>query len=466
MKIILADPPDIRTPWLIANHPNLGILYLIASLRRTFPAAQVLYLESFLSLKQHLERVAEFAPNIYGISFASLRTVEAFTAIRRVRKLRPQTRIFCGGPHPSAQPRQVLEETPADLCVIGEGEQTICDLVRNCADWNAIDGVDGILFKRHGQLCQTARRALIRNLDEIPLPAWDAVDFTHYTGNYQYKGSPSTALIASRGCPYDCVFCSNPVWKTSKPYLRLRSAGNIVTEVDWLYRLGIREISIRSDEFNPVLPWTLDVCKSLAGMERRDLYFQANLRADKVTDELAQALKQANFWLVQLGIESGNQRTLDGIGKHITLDQIVAACRCFKRHGLSVYGYIMTYHVWEEKGRLCHETSADVDRTFAFVRWLKREGLLDYMSLSTTTPMPGARLYEIARRHKIWRNGAAPRDMSELHMDLPGVTGHDLKRSRRRGIRLQLSINLRSRQNNLFDWRKNWHKVKTLVRSF
>jgi len=125
----------------------------------------------------------------------------------------------------------------------------------------------------------------------------------------------------------------------------------------------------------------------------------------------------------------------------------------------------MTYHVWEEEGQLCHETPEDVDRTFEFVRRLKKERLLDYMSFSTTTPMPGARLYEIARRHGVLPEGTQPRDMSELHMGLPGITSRDLKRSRRRGIQLQLSINLRSRGNNLLDWRKNWHKVKTLVKS-
>ena len=465
MRIALADPPDVHTPWLIANHPNLGILYLAAALRRSFPGIQILYLESYLSLREHLRGLSEFAPDFYGLSFASLRCPEAAVTIRKVHEQHPKLPIVCGGPYPTARARELLEQLPVNVCARGEGEDTLCELLKAYIHGTPWANVAGIVFRDEAGLRETPPRPLIRDLDSIPHPAWDLVDFRRYTGNYQYRASPSTALIASRGCPYDCVFCANPVWKLSKPFIRLRSAKDIVNEVRALYGLGIREISIRSDEFNPHLPWALDVCRALAEADLPGLFFQANLRADKVTDELGAALKQANFWLVQLGIESGNQRTLDGIGKHITLEEVVKACRCFKRHGLSVYGYIMTYHVWEEEGRLCYETPEDVDRTFAFVKRLKKERLLDYMSFSTTTPMPGARLHEIARRHGILRDGEQPRDMSELHMHLPGLTRRDLKRSRRRGIRLQLSINLRSRRNNLLDWRKNWHKVKTLVRS-
>jgi anaerobic magnesium-protoporphyrin IX monomethyl ester cyclase len=227
----------------------------------------------------------------------------------------------------------------------------------------------------------------------------------------------------------------------------------------------VREISIGSDEFNPVLPWAIEICQEIRKLCFKDLFFQGNIRADKVTDELAREMKKSNFWLAQLGIESGNQRTLDGIGKKITLEQVVQTCRLLKKHGIKVYGYIMIYHAWEENGRLCHETPKDVDRTLDFIRRLKRERLLDYMSFSTTTPMRGSRLFELAKRHNMLEQDTKVRDLSEFSMILPNISKRAMKRSRLKGLLLQLSMNLRSGHNYLLDWSKNWHKAKTFLKS-
>jgi radical SAM superfamily enzyme YgiQ (UPF0313 family) len=276
---------------------------------------------------------------------------------------------------------------------------------------------------------------------------------------------PNTTIITSRGCPFDCVFCANPVWKLSKPWLRLRSPANVCGEISLLYGMGIREISIRSDEFNPVLSWAVDFCREIQRLGLKDLFFQGNIRADKMTDELAREMKKSNFWMVQIGIESGNQRTLDGIGKRITLEQIVETCRLLKKYGIKVYGYIMIYHAWEEDGKFCYESPEDVDHTLNFVRKLKKEKLIDYMSFSTSTPMRGSRLFEIAKRHNMLKQGKEISDLSEFSMVFPNVSEKVMKRSRRKGLFLQLSLNLSSGRNNLADWPKNWHKVKTLLKS-
>jgi len=329
-----------------------------------------------------------------------------------------------------------------------------------------LEDISGIAFKKGDKIVTTGRRKLIENIDSIPFPAWDMVDFTKYSGSYQFMARPNTAIITSRGCPFDCVFCANAVWKLSKPWIRLRTPENVCSEIALLYRMGIREISIRSDEFNPVLSWAIEFCREIQKLQMKDLYFQGNVRADKITDELAAEMKKSNFWLVQLGIESGNQRTLDGIGKKITLDQIVSSCRILKKHGIKVYGYIMIYHAWEEDGRFCYEAPEDVDNTLNFVKYLKKEKLLDYMSFSTTTPIRGSRLFDIARRHNMLRKDKDIDDLAEFSMILPGVSEKAMKRSRRKGLMLQLSLNLLSGNNNLADWSKNWHKVKTLIKSF
>lgn len=465
MKIVLADAPDLKSAWLIANHPNLGVLYLIGYLREHVPGIELHYLDAHLNYQEHLERLKEIQPDLYGISFSVMREKDAYRTIRAVKERFPRLPVVCGGSYPTVQFEDILKELPVDACVLGEGEVTMAEVVRMVKEGRQLDDIDGIAFRREGRIVVTRKRELIRTLDAIPLPAWDKVDFRKYTGSYQYMAQPNTAIITSRGCPFDCVFCANAVWKLSKPWMRLRSPANVCTEIGMLYRMGIREISIRSDEFNPVLSWALEFCSEIQKLGLDDLYFQGNIRADNVTEELACEMKKSNFWMVQLGIESGNQRTLDGIGKKITLEQIIRTCRILKKHNIKVYGYIMIYHAWEEDGRLCYETPADVKNTLDFVKRMRKERLLDYISFSTTTPMRGARLFDIAQRHNVLKRSDEVNNLSDFTMMLPTVTEKAMRRSRRDGLLLQLSMNLFSGHNNLSDWPKNWHKVKTFLRS-
>ncbi len=465
LKLVLADPPNIQSNWLIANHPNLGVLYLAGYLRENVPDVEVHYLDVHLDLETHLERLERIRPELYGLSFSAMREKDAFRTVKAVKGRLPSLPIVCGGPYPTVRAEYVLATLPVDVCVRGEGEATLAELAMAYRDGKPFDSVPGIVFKRGGEVKETPRRELIANLDSIPFPAWDLIDFKKYTGSYQFRSRPNTSIVTSRGCPFNCVFCANPVWKLSKPWLRMRSPANVCDEIAFLYRLGIREVSIRSDEFNPVLSWALEFCREVQRRDFRGLYLQGNVRADNFTDELAREMKRANFWLVQLGIESGNQRTLDGIRKSLTLEEIREACRILKRSGIRVYGYVMLYHAWEEDGRFCCESPEDVERTLAFLRGLRRQGLLDYMSCSTATPIIGSELYEIARRHNRLKLGQSIDDLSAFSMDLPGISDREMRRSRRKALLLQMSMNLRSGHNNLADWPKNFHKIKTLITS-
>ena len=465
LKIVLADPPHIHSEWMIANHPNLGVLYLISYLRQHVAEVELHYLEARLDLAGHLRKLEQIQPSLYGLSFSVMREKDALLTIKAVRNRFPRLPIICGGPYPTVVPEHVLTSSPSDVCVLGEGEVTLAEVVTAYQMGTSLDAIPGIVFRQNGVLRRTAPRELVRDVDSLPFPAWDLIDFSQYKGAYQFLARPNTSIITSRGCPFDCVFCANAVWKFSKPWLRLRSPGNVCDEISWLYQLGIREISIRSDEFNPVLSWPLDFCREIQKRGLEGLYLQGNLRADNLTDELARAMKRSNFWLVQLGIESGNQRTLDGIRKRLTLEQIRSACQVLKTNGIRVYGYVMIYHAWEEQGRVCYETPEDVDRTLAFLRELKKQHLLDYMSFSTATPIIGSELYEIAQRHQLLKREDGVDDLAAFSMQLPGISEKEMKRSRRKGLLLQLSLNMGSGHNNFTDWSKNWHKVKTLVRS-
>jgi radical SAM superfamily enzyme YgiQ (UPF0313 family) len=265
------------------------------------------------------------------------------------------------------------------------------------------------------------------------------IDFNNYEGLSYCKASPNTAVIFSRGCPYNCVYCSNPVWRSAKPWLRLRSPEDIQKEVALLYNRGIREIWIRADEFNSNLNWTISVCKAIKELNFQDLFFECNLRADKITDELVTSMRDINIWMINLGIETFNQRVLDGIQKHVTIEQIINACKMLKKHNIDIYAWLMYYQIWEDNGKLCWETPQEVDNTLKMVKKLQKDGLIDLMSWQIATPIPGSQMFDIAKKYKlikepyqinVWKVGTV----------IPGIKEYQLEIHRLKGLLLQAYI--------------------------
>ena len=467
MKIVLAEPPDINTTWLIANHPHLGILYLCGYLRSAIENVEISYLDTRLNRKRHLQRIEELKPDLYGISFSTLRVVEAYEIISAIKERFPSLPVVCGGAHPTIDPEQVLNKAPADICVVGEGELTLTEVVEAvCLGKRKLEDIPGIAYRNNNKkIIYNPKRDFVKNLDVIPFPAWDLVNFNDYVGNYQYKGKPSTVMISSRGCPYNCTYCSNPIWKNNKPWVRLRSPKNIADEVTILYERGIREISIRSDEFNVRLDWCMDVCREIQRLGYKDLYFQANFMANLFNEDLAREMAKSNFWLIQLGIESANQRVLNGIKKKITIEQIVNTCEIAKKYKIKVYAYIMVYNAWEEDGKLCYETPQEAGNTLRFVWKLKRRGLLDYISFATATPLQGSSLYDIAKKHNILKSEDDVKDLSDFRMSLPDITEKQMRKTRLIGLLVQLYFIITTRGTSWADWRKIRFKLKCFVRS-
>ncbi len=447
MKVLLADPPQRERDY-DAAYPNMGILYLIGSARQRFSDSGIgfEYLESQYDLAGHLDAIARIQPDIYGLSYASFTSPLAHRTIAAVRERFPDLPIIAGGAHPTAAWEQVIGETAVDVCVIGEGEEGFCEVVAHYAgQGKPLEDILGIAFRRDGVPFRTAKRPPIKDLDSIPIPAWDLIDFAKYKGMHLKRAEPQTYIAVSRGCPFDCGFCSNPIWKESKPWVRVRSPESIAKEVEQLYQRGIREIYLSADEFNVNTDWPVKVARELQKLGHNDLFFQCNVRADKVNEEVAREFQKMNLWMVHIGVESGNQRTIDGLKKHISLDQVVRACEIFQAHSINVFGFFMMYHAWEEEnGALAFETPSDVDNTFVFARRLLREKLINYMSWQVATPYPGSRLWLTAKKFGLLLDSHHFSDVREKAMNLPGVTEKAIRRSLRKGYVIKTWYALKS----------------------
>lgn len=442
--IVLADPPNPESNPYGTAFPNLGLLYLAAYLREHIDNIEIHYINASYSMHDHVELVKKYAPDIYGLSMSSPFAQIGYNLINEVKLKIPKLFIVCGGPHATAAPQDIFRNSFADACCLGEGEETFFQLVISLRCGDSLNNIAGISFRDStGTITTSRNRPLIPSLDKIPFPAWDLIQLNDYSGCRKAMAKPSAAIIASRGCLFNCTFCSNPVWRNERPWLRLRSPENIAEEVLLLYNRGIREIYIRSDEMNSNLDWAIAVFNALAKLDLKDLYFQCNLRAKPVTKVLAEAMKRARCWLCHIGVESGSQRVLNGIQKGVTIADIENACRILKECGIKTYAFVMLYQAWEVFSNLQTENTMEVAGTLLYIVKMRLKGLIDFMSCGFTTPYPGSDLYEIAIKNNLIRPSRklvqviTPQDIT---LQLPGTQLWKMELLRRFGLLTQAML--------------------------
>ncbi|MDO8670010.1 MAG: radical SAM protein [Dehalococcoidia bacterium] len=424
-------------------HPPLGLLYIAAYARRHLDGLEIKVLDGPREgVARIVEEIRIFNPDVLGISTTTQGAREAYRIANEARGINPSLLIVCGGPHPTIMPHEGLQQSATDIIVMGEGEITFLEILRNFNRGSKDNSILGTALWADGEIKVNAHRPPIEDLDSIPFPARDLLDLKSYPGHFYKKLKLDTSLISARGCPFDCVFCSNPVWKLQKPWYRARSPENVVDEMEEICtRFGISEFFDVADEFNANLNWAKAVCDEIV---RRglDISWKVHMRAGNMDDELARKMAKAGCWLGMFGVESGNDRTLRGIKKNVTVAQIEEALTMFKNHGMKTLALLMAFNVWEENGELRFENKEDSKLTLAFARKLIRENKIDLFSWSMTTPFPGSHLWGIALKHSLIPDKALGKweiwdpDMT-LIMNLPGVTEHDWIEVQNEGKRLQ-----------------------------
>lgn len=429
LKVALADPPfgSEAKGEAVTESPNLGILYIIGYARERLPEVEFYYLEPFLSMQEHLKKVEEIKPDIYAISFTTPRRDLSFETLKSVKALGLEMLMVAGGAHPTIDPQDVLKNTPVEVCIVGEGEETTTELIKRViAKQPLTDLIGTVNIEKNNGI-----RPLLTNIDFFP--AWDIIDFENYDVAVSKKRRMAY-MLPIRGCPNYCTYCSNPVWKLEKPWIRQRSPKNIAEEVNYLYGRGIREIYLRSDTFNVDIKWCLETLTEIQNLNLKGMTFQCNLRADKLNDELARKLHDVKVWLVHIGLESANDRVLKGIGKNATQADNMHTLELLKKYHIKVYGFLMLYNAWETKGKLEYETPEEVNNTLEFARKCLRDNLIEYISWSITNPIIGSKLYDIAERYGIATHNVKIGNC----MRLPGISEEQMVEHVKQGMILQL----------------------------
>jgi anaerobic magnesium-protoporphyrin IX monomethyl ester cyclase len=397
IKILFVEPP--KDLWFVMGQylpPPLGILQLAAYLEQFNKNVEIEVLDcqakdvDWRGLEKYIESTN---PDIVAPS--GLATCNAYTTIRAVeiaKKVNPKILTIVGGSHFTTTAYESLEAYPEiDVIIRGEGEQTLLELVTAYGEEKPLATITGVSFKHDGKVYDTPQRPLLDNLDELPYPGYHFVeDVVH---KYHFKmmadSSKRYALIeGSRGCPYNCTFCSQCVyWQRT---WRGKSPKRIADEMQFLYdNYGMKFLWLTDDNFG-LKKHTRELCDELISRGlANDIMWFMQARCDEIATHqaLLPALREAgNRWIL-LGVESSNESTLDAFNKKIMPSDSQKAIKLLKAHDIFTQAMVI---IGERK---------DSAESIAHLRASVNEMDPDLAIYTILTPFPGTKIYEEAKRN-------------------------------------------------------------------
>lgn len=344
--ILLIRPRSVERLALYPGTPN-GLLQLSAYLATRGFAARVLDLDCDRLTPSLWKALAAGKPRIVGISMLSYMRRFSYRFVRRLKALSPGTKIVLGGVHPSAIPLQLVGGLPIDAVVVGEGEESLADLMDVWArGQGALRDVRGVATPEHGLHPPRLEQL---SLDTLPVPDYAQADlslyrwplFSRYWPSYTHKGFRvaevgHSTIMTSRGCIGRCFFCNHNHWKG----FRARSTESVMRELEALYARGVKTFNFNDECFGQDIERALELCDAIiaSGM---NIAWQTAMRVELANERLLERMHAAGCLVVAFGIESGSPKILRNLNKRQTPEQALLATRAAKRVGLKTFGLIM-----------------------------------------------------------------------------------------------------------------------------
>lgn len=376
-------PPE-HSPWSVPMRlPPLGLSYVAAALEKA--GFKVEMLDNYL-LRKSIDEVKEIvkraSPEIVGMTCSSASYPRCVETAKAIKEVLPSCKIVVGGWHPSYVPESMLQHPEIDYVVVGEGERAMVELATCLTKGNekAAAQVAGVAYRHEGKIVQNAQ-SFIKNLDELPFPARHLLPMHLYEKEIPYlKANPFTTMNIVRGCPFNCVYCeTRRLWgQTCRGF----SPPRVVDEIVHLKETyGIRGIYFVGDNFTINKKRTMELCE-LIKKSKLDVEWVCDTRADMISRELLQAMKEAGCRTIWFGVESGSPRILEKINKGITIEQTVQAFKLCREAGIRIASsFIMG---------IPGETLEDIEMTYKFAKKLDP----DWAQFNVYIAVPGSGLYD------------------------------------------------------------------------
>lgn len=388
MKILLITPPyfeeeNIATPKKINTNqgyfPPLGLAYIAAVLEKEDYDVKILDAPVLgYDINQIKEFISKENPDVVGIQTLTGDLPSVLKIAKAAKEVNPSIKVVLGGAHLSIFPKESLSFDFVDYGLQGEAEYSFRDLVKHLEGKKDINDIDGLVYKKNGEIIVKYPPAVINDLDELPWPARHLLPMDKY--QVVVMEPPIATLVSARGCPFRCNYCCRD--KFTYRY-RVRDYKNVVDEIEFLKsKYKIKTLSFY-DNCYPNKEHIKNICNELI-RRKVDIKWETPQRVDLVDPDLLRLMKKSGCYRLRYGVESGSPKILKIMKKDVTVEQIEKAFYWTRKAGIETFAFFMVGYP--------HETLEDYKGTINLAKRIKA----DWAYFSVTTPLPATDLWRIA----------------------------------------------------------------------
>jgi len=385
LKILLLNPPNKGYYYKLgAFYPPLGIAYISSMLKKAGHETKIIdmNIQKFDYRKKNYDDY-----DLVGISVDTVRSNIAYKIAKHIKT--KNVKVVLGGPHASAEANEILKNQIADYVVIGEGEKSFLDLVESLENGELYPEIPGIAYMKRDEL-KVFQSKFINDLDSIPFPDRESLPLKLY--RTKFDGKTATSIITSRGCPFDCEFCSASQFMGIK--WRKRSVDNVMEEIKMLAKkLGYRSLIFFDDNFTMDPKRVIKISEEILKNDLR-ISWWAFSRADEVIghEDMIEAMSKAGCKMLFVGFESASDDVLKEYGKKLTSSIALSVSKILKKYKIDLFASFIF-------GAL-GDTVESINKT---VKLAKKLGA-SIVQFSILTPYPGTRLFNKLKNNLITKN--------------------------------------------------------------
>ena len=424
MKCTLIRCPQTMAKFVSAAYamPPIGLAYVAASLREAGHEVSIIdttgealdrftpiddegiLLRRGLSDDEILSRIGESDLIGFGLMF-SQDWMPARELIKAVKRHHPSAVLVAGGEHFTAEPMGAMDDSPLDFVLEGEGDRVICDLVEHLDGTRAIDDVPGCWHRApNGEIRRTDAKVRVQDVDALAWPAWDLVPVaTYLDGGYMVgvDRGRSMPMNATRGCPYQCTFCSSPSMWTTR-YVT-RAPADVVAEIKH-YMAEYQATNFDFQDLTAIIKkqWVLEFAQQLID-EQLSITWQipSGTRSEALDDDVLPLLVRSGCTNLTYAPESGDDETLRLIKKKIKKDRMLTSMRSAVRAGCNVKAnFIFGFP---------HDSARSIRPTFSFLAKMALIGVHD-ISIAPLRPYPGSEIFRYLQEQ-----GTIPKKLDDAY---------------------------------------------------
>ncbi len=416
-RVLLINPPNSiprNSNFVINLFQPLGLAYVAASLEKNnypveiydtlalgFDQEKIVGSRKIIGLDYPTikKKINAYHPDIIGIATPfSFQSKEAHQLAKVIKNINKKIIIIAGGSHATIQPEDILKDNNFDYLIRGEGEYTTIELLKCLKNNKSIKKISGLSYRdKKGKIIHNPRGLPIQNLDDLSFPSRHLLPMDKFheaalkgrviEGMLAF-GEKRTSIFTSRGCPFNCTFCS--VHLTMTRMWRCRSPENVVEELkECVNKYKIKYFDILDDNFTLDPDRAKKICRLIIKSKLKIKWSTPNgIRADKIDEKLIILMKKSGCIQVKVAPESGSPQILEKvIKKHLDLNMVKKTVALCKKHKLSVEAFFVV--------GFPEETKNDILKTIEFAKELRKLGC-DFCYFFIATPYYGTEMYDNA----------------------------------------------------------------------